>query len=261
MFNKSNPDFKNEKSRGFGPYLSDPIPVEEKIIYEFPPEYTNTHSYQPWDGYEPPCMLDNKEECKYFPVQTANIKANNIYNGIERGRDSWMQMACETALLSVNDKGGPFGALILQIDKETNQIVRYWKNHNQVTLTNDPTAHAEVMTIRSACKSLGVFDLGEIRKESSLLDQPGAISYCIIYSSAEPCPMCYSAICWANLKALLFAATRFDAAVQGVQFSDEKIYNELGQPYSKRHLNVFQCTTENSLDAFNLWKRSDKINY
>jgi len=145
--------------------------------------------------------------------------------------------------------------------QETNQVIRYWKNHNQVTRINDPTAHAEVMTIRSACNSLGVFNLGEIKKEDSLLDQPGEISYCIIYSSAEPCPMCYSAICWANLQALLFAATRFDAAVQGVNFSDEEIYNELETPYPNRNLKVFQSTTRNSLDAFNLWKRSIKTNY
>ena len=259
MFKKQN--FETGKSKSRDPYLSAPIPVEESVIYEFPPEYTHATSDQSWDGYEPSCMLDNKGEFQDFPIQKANIKTNNIYYGIERGSDSWMQMACETALNSVNDKGGPFGALLLQIDKDTNQIIRYWKNHNQVTLTNDPTAHAEVMTIRSACKSLGVFDLGEIRKEDSLLDQPNDISYCIIYSSAEPCPMCYSAICWAKLKALLFAATRFDAAVPGVHFSDEEIYNELGLPYAKRNLKIFQCTTGNSLDAFNLWKRSNKISY
>jgi guanine deaminase len=254
-------NFRNFKSQGVIPYLSDPISVDEKIIYEFPPEYSDTNIYQQWDGYIPPCTLDNSDACKYFPVQTANIKVNNIYNGIERCSDDWMKMAGDAALESVKDEGGPFGALILQIDKETNQIIRYWKNYNQVTLTNDPTAHAEVMTIRSACKSLGVFNLGEIKKEDSLLDQPGESSYCIIYSSAEPCPMCYSAICWANLKTLLFAATRFDAAVQGVNFSDEEIYNELATPYPDRNLKVFQCTTENSLDAFNLWKRSKKINY
>lgn len=259
MINKQN--FKNEKSQVFDSYFSDPILVEEPTIYEFPPEYTNASSYESWDGYEPSCTLDNSDEYQNFQIQKANIKANNLYLGIERGSDVWMHMACETALNSVNDKGGPFGAILLQIDKDTNQVIRYWKNHNQVTLTKDPTAHAEVMTIRSACKSLGVFDLGEIKKEDSLLDQPGDVSYCVIYSSAEPCPMCYSAICWAKLKVLFFAATRFDAAVPGVQFSDEEIYNELGLPYSKRLLKVFQCTTGNSLDAFNLWKRSNKVSY
>lgn len=240
MFKKLHLNYRNKQSQGGEPSLSEPIPVVEKIIYELPSEATtNTH----------------------FPLQKANIKVNHIYDNIERNDDAWMQLACDTARNSVEAKGGPFGAIILQIDKETNQIIRYWKNHNQVTLINDPTAHAEVMVIRSACKSLGVFNLGEIKQEDSLLDQPGKISYCILYSSTEPCPMCYSAICWANIPVLLFAATRFDAAAEGVNFSDEEIYDELAKPYPKRKTKVYQCTTDNSLDAFNLWKRSNKICY
>jgi len=261
MFKKLHLNFKNYKSGGNSPCLSEPVSTEERIIYKLPPEYTGPESHQKWDGYMPPCTLDVKEADHVFPIQTANIKVNNLYNGIEHCSDRWIELACETALKSVQEKGGPFGAVILQLDKETNQIIRYWKNFNQVTLTNDPTAHAEVMAIRSACKSLGVFNLGEIKKEDALLDQPGELSYCIIYSSSEPCPMCYSAICWANLKVLLFAATRFDAAVQGVNFSDEEIYNELATPYPDRNLKVLQCTAGNSLDAFNLWKRSAKITY
>lgn len=235
---------------------------EKDIVYTLPSADVKTSVPQVWDGYSPDCTLDNQDDCKCFPVQTENIKVNNIYNGIEREGDDWMVAASEAALDSVHDEGGgPFGALILQIDKESNRIIRYWKNHNQVTKSNDPTAHAEVMTIRSACKSLGVFNLGEIHKDASLLSQPRDISYCVIYSSAEPCPMCYSAICWANLQALIFAATRFDAAVQGVNFSDEEIYNELATPYPDRKLKVIQATTGNSLDAFNLWKRSEKTNY
>jgi len=262
MFKHLHINLKKNKSQDADIYLSDPIEVDARINYEFPSKYIQTANFQQWNGYVPPCTLDAIDECKYFPVQTENIKVNDIYDGIERESDAWMIKACEVALNSVeNEGGGPFGALILQIDKKTNQIIRYWENHNQVTKSNDPTAHAEVMTIRSACRSLGVFNLGEIRQKDSLLNQPGEISYCIIYSSAEPCPMCYSAICWANLQALLFAATRFDAAVQGVNFSDEEIYNELVNPYPKRNLVVFQSTTENSLDAFNLWKRSKKTNY
>jgi tRNA(Arg) A34 adenosine deaminase TadA len=261
MFKKLHINLKSTNVQGNEPYYSDPVMVKETIIYQIPPEFTNTNSYQPWNGYEPPCTLQNSDECQYFPVQTANIKVNDTYSGIERGTDQWMDLACNTAHNSIHENGGPFGAVILQIDQETNQIIRYWKNHNQVTLVNDPTAHAEVMTIRSACKSLGVFNLGDIKKEDSLLDQPGEISYCIIYSSAEPCPMCYSAICWANIPFLLFAATRYDAAVQGVNFSDEEIYNELANPYPDRNIKVYQCTTNNSLDAFNLWKRSVITHY
>jgi guanine deaminase len=261
MFKKLHLNLKNSNSGNNTPYLSEPIIVSGDMTYQLPKEFVAVNDYQPWSGYIPPCTFEESDDCKYFPVQTANIKVDNKYDGIEREGDRWIEIACDFARESVNNSGGPFGAVILQIDKETNKIIRYWKNHNQVTSINDPTAHAEVMTIRSVCHSLGVFNLGEIKKEDSLLPQPGDISYCVIYSSAEPCPMCYSAICWANIPILLFGATRYDAAVQGVNFSDEEIYNELANPYTKRKIKVCQCTTDNSLDAFNLWKRSKKINY
>jgi guanine deaminase len=261
MFKKLHRNYRNNQDQGIAPYLSDPVQVDGAIMYELPADLSSIGSYQPWNGYKPPCTLEDSNECKYVPVQTANIKVNNIYDGIQKSDDDWMKLACDTAHDSVDNKGGPFGAVILQIDKESNRIIRYWKNHNQVTLINDPTAHAEVMTIRSACNSLGVFNLGDIKRSDSRLYQPGETSYCIIYSSAEPCPMCYSAICWSNMPVLLFAATRFDAAVQGVNFSDEEIYDELATSYSNRKITVCQCTTDNSLDAFNLWKRSKKINY
>jgi tRNA(Arg) A34 adenosine deaminase TadA len=245
------------------PYLAPPIEVEgQTFVFKPVPIITSVLGYhQPWDGYVPPCTLGRQEDCEYFPVQTANIKVQDIYTGIEVEGDDWMRLACKAALESIDQKGGPFGAVILQIDNSTNQILRYWVNHNQVTSTKDPTAHAEVMTIRSACASLGVFNLGCIKREESKLPQPGELSHCVIYSSAEPCPMCYSAICWANVPMLLFAATRFDAAAQGVNFSDEAIYEELSKPYSKRYIKVYQCTVDNSLDSFNLWKVSPIIPY
>ncbi|HPW73817.1 MAG: nucleoside deaminase [Methanothrix sp.] len=228
-----------------------PVPVASRVI-----EYR-----QPWSGYTPLCTLEDQEECRYYPVQTANIKPEGIYRGIEVEGDSWMRLACQAARESVEDGGGPFAAVVVQIDDETDQILRYWINHNQVVSSLDPTAHAEIMAIRSACASLGVFDLGRIEKEVSRLPQPGGVSHCVIYSSAEPCPMCFAAICWANIPMLLFAATRFDAAAQGVGFSDEAIYEELSRPYSQRSLRVYQCTVDNSLDSFNLWKVSPKIQY
>ena len=203
-------------------HLSTPTEVEGQE-YEFKPVPLvsgGVDYHQPWSGYAPKCTLEDQEDCKYYPVQTANIKVNGIYSGIEVEGDRWMQLACLAARESVEEKGGPFAALILQIDNCTDQILRYWINHNQVTSALDPTAHAEIMAIRSACASLGVFDLGSIRKDESKLTQPGDLSHCVIYSSAEPCPMCYAAICWANIPMLLFAATRFDAATQGVDFSD-----------------------------------------
>lgn len=244
-------------------HLSTPTEVEGQE-YEFKPVPLvsgGVDYHQPWSGYAPKCTLEDQEDCKYYPVQTANIKVNGIYSGIEVEGDRWMQLACLAARESVEEKGGPFAALILQIDNCTDQILRYWINHNQVTSALDPTAHAEIMAIRSACASLGVFDLGSIRKDESKLTQPGDLSHCVIYSSAEPCPMCYAAICWANIPMLLFAATRFDAATQGVDFSDEAIYEELSRPYSDRFVRVYQCTVDNSLDSFNLWKVSRKVQY
>lgn len=261
MFTKLHKNLRNRQGIGEEPYYSDPVEVNETINYVLPEKMGVHYDYQSWSGYTPECTLEDKDTCKCVPVQTSNINVNGVYDDIECTNDDWMRMACEKALNSVENKGGPFGAVILQIDKESNQIIRYWKNHNQVTLCNDPTAHAEVMTIRSASKSLGVFNLGEIKREDSLLPQPGEISYCVIYSSAEPCPMCYSAICWANINALIFAATRYDAAVQGVNFSDEEIYEELSTEYPKRKLKVLHSMVDNSLDAFNYWKRSEKVDY
>lgn len=244
-----------------GPLLTPPVEVPRGQVFAFPPPFVPLGLPQPWDGFDPPCALENEADCRFYPSYTSNIKVRPIYDGIEAEGDQWMRRASEQARASVVDKGGPFGALVLQIDDATGEIIRFWLNHNQVTSTNDPTAHAEVMAIRSACASLGVFNLGAIHQSESRLPQPGDVAHCVIYSSAEPCPMCYSAICWAGITALLFAATRFDAAVQGVDFSDEAIYQELAKPYHARSLKVRQCITGNSLDAFNLWKRSEKTPY
>lgn len=243
--------------------LSTPIEVEGEgfAFRPVPIQDSGADYHQPWSGYAPKCTLEDQEDCKYYPVQTANIKLNGIYSGIEVEGDRWMRLACQAARQSVEEKGGPFAAVILQVDDSNDQILRYWINHNQVTSAMDPTAHAEIMAIRSACASLGVFDLGSISKEESKLPQPGELSRCVIFCSAEPCPMCYAAICWANVPMLLFAATRFDAAAQGVDFSDEAIYQELARPYSQRSVRVYQCTVDNSLDAFNLWKVSPKVEY
>jgi tRNA(Arg) A34 adenosine deaminase TadA len=248
----------------------EPIPGDGEIYQGSPPSLShppgpcsdnNSTPIQPWSGYVPVCTLENQEDCKYFPVQTSNIKIDSVYDGIEVLSNKWMDMACEEAKISVRHKGGPFGAVIVQIDNETNKVLRYWRNHNHVTQWKDPTAHAEVTTIRSACKALGVFDLGCIKKNKSKLHQDGKTSYCEIYSSAEPCPMCFAAISWARIPNLYFAATRYDAAQQGVDFSDEDIYEALKQLYKDRKMKVRQCTTAKSLDAFNLWKRSKKVQY
>ncbi len=244
-------------------HLSEPTPGTGEI-YQLPteriPNLENTDYKQPWSEYEPNCQLHDTASCN-CSVQKENIKPAGIYENIETQGDKWMKQVCNIARKSVEKNGGPFGAIILQIDGETGEILRHWENNNQVTSSNDPSAHAEIMAIRSACSSLGVFDLGEIKKENSKLSQPNELSTCVIYSSTEPCPMCYSAICWARISTLLFAATRFDAAAEGVGFSDAEIYKDLEKPYAERNMKVVQCTTDNSLDAFNLWKRVEKEEY
>ena len=212
----------------------------------------------PWDGFDPPCALGSGT---VFPSRTENLKPDATYRGIEAEGDEWMRLACDLARRSVEQGGGPFGALVLQVDDANGRILRYWTGRNRVTSSNDPTAHAEVTAIRAACASLGTFRLDRIRQEGSRLPQPGPTSRCVVYSSAEPCPMCYAAIRWARVETIRFAATRFDAAVPGVGFSDEPLYRELSLPYAERGVEVHQCAVGNSLDAFNLWMRSEKTEY
>ena len=229
-----------------------------------PLEIENQSTYaQPWSGYCPESKLEN---AKLYPCQTSNIKVGGVYRGIEVKGNKWMSMASDEARESVEHGGGPFGAVIVQVDDESGKVIRYWRNHNHVTEWVDPTAHAEVTTIRAVCRELGVLDLSKISKDDPKLKLPqeGKTSHCEIYSSAEPCPMCYAAIRWARLNTLVFAATRFDAATQGCNFSDDAIYVELATPYldrGKLGMNVYQSSVPNSLDAFNGFKRLGSAKY
>lgn len=135
-------------------------------------------------------------------------------------------------------EGGPFGAVIV---KNGRIIGRGW---NRVTSANDPTAHAEVMAIRDACKHLGTFEL----------------SGCEIYSSCEPCPMCLAAIYWARLDKLWFAATHTDAADAG--FDDEFICQELSKKRQDRMLPAEQMLHDKAREAFKRWKnKTNRIAY
>ncbi|MEO8400288.1 MAG: nucleoside deaminase [Gammaproteobacteria bacterium] len=215
-----------------------------------------------WDGYCPPCVLKNKSQCEARPCQKYNLMQGNIYQGIQAKNDPWMKMANEEGLKSVQNGGGPFGVVILQIDDNSKKIIRYWVNHNHVTEWSDPTAHAEITTIRAASRELGVLDLGHINKNESKLSQPSEWSHCVLYSSVESCPMCLSAIYWAGIKQVAFAATRYDADANGVNFSDKMIYEELARSYAKReHMEVVHSNTDNSLDAFNYYKRQNVARY
>ncbi|HWF19058.1 MAG TPA: nucleoside deaminase [Verrucomicrobiae bacterium] len=135
-------------------------------------------------------------------------------------------------------KGGPFGAVVVRKGK----IVG--KGWNRVTSANDPTAHAEVVAIRDACRRLKTFQLAD----------------CELYTSCEPCPMCLSAIYWARLKKIYYANTRKDAA--GIDFDDDFIYTEVSRPISERKLVMKQLMRKEALAAFEEWKRkTDKVRY
>ena len=150
----------------------------------------------------------------------------------------YLRQAVETAKQNIEKGGGPFGAIIVK----DNEVVA--QCGNSVTNDNDPTAHAEVNCIRSACKKLNTFDL----------------SGCVIYSSCEPCPMCLSAIYWARLDRLVYAATRQDAA--GAGFDDEFIYKEIPLANSQRSLECNHFSLEEGCDPFEIWNsKSDKTEY
>lgn len=137
-----------------------------------------------------------------------------------------------------SNRGGPFGAVVV---KEGKIIAR---GVNQVTTSNDPTAHAEVVAIRAACKALNSFRLED----------------CIVYTSCEPCPMCLGALYWARPKALYFAATKEDAAEIG--FDDRFIYEEINLSLGHRKLPTFNLLRAEALKAFRLWAESpDKVLY
>ncbi|MGA2375864.1 MAG: nucleoside deaminase [Candidatus Sulfotelmatobacter sp.] len=135
-------------------------------------------------------------------------------------------------------RGGPFGAVVV---KDGSIIA---EGANQVTSTNDPTAHAEMVAIREACRKLAAFDL----------------EACEIYSSCEPCPMCLGAIYWARLSRVYFANADADASRVG--FDDSLIYRELALPYSQRKIPMIQMMREEALAAFRAWEnKSNKIEY
>jgi len=134
--------------------------------------------------------------------------------------------------------GGPFGAVIV---KDGRVIA---EGCNRVTSTNDPTAHAEIVAIREACRALGTFDLSGAE----------------IYASCEPCPMCLAAIYWARLDRIYYGNARGDAARIG--FDDDHIYREIAQPIEKRAIPMERLLPREAADAFAAWmKKADKVRY
>lgn len=151
----------------------------------------------------------------------------------------FMARAIELSIQNVQSgRGGPFAAVIVKDD----QIIV--EGSNRVTSTNDPTAHAEVLAIRAACQKLGHFELKD----------------CEIYTSCEPCPMCFGAIYWARLSRIYFANTAEDAAKIG--FDDSFIYCELKQPHAQRRIPTIQIMRDEALAGFRAWvAKPDKVLY
>ncbi|HEY8096102.1 MAG TPA: nucleoside deaminase [Methylobacter sp.] len=135
-------------------------------------------------------------------------------------------------------EGGPYGAIVVK----DNQVIA--ASGNKVTSTIDPTAHAEVMAIRLACKKLNDFQL----------------QGCILYSSCEPCPMCLGAIYWARLAKVYFACSRHDAAA--ANFDDSFIYDEISVLPHQRSIAMLHLSLPDAMQPFNIWaEKSDKVLY
>ncbi|HZZ19741.1 MAG TPA: nucleoside deaminase [Opitutaceae bacterium] len=139
---------------------------------------------------------------------------------------------------SRSGRGGPFGCVVVKDGKVVG------KGSNQVTSTCDPTAHAEVVAIRDACKAMGTFQLSD----------------CVLYASCEPCPMCLSAIYWARIPEVYYGNTRQDAAAIG--FDDELIYQQIPLPVAERQVAMKVLLNGEAKGAFNEWAaKADKVAY
>ena len=153
-------------------------------------------------------------------------------------KNKFMIRAIELSINSANGKGGPFGCVVVKDEK----IIA--EGSNKVTFSNDPTAHAEIVAIREACRKLNTFNL----------------SGCDIYASCEPCPMCLSAIYWSHIDNIYYANTRDDA--KKINFDDSMIYSEFSKKIEDRKIPIKQMLRDEALKAFEIWdKKKDKIEY
>jgi len=152
---------------------------------------------------------------------------------------TFMTRAIELAKMGVEmNLGGPFGCVVVKDD------IIIGEGNNRVTSTNDPTAHAEIVAIREACKSLDAFQLDG----------------CTVYTSCEPCPMCLGAIYWARPERVFYACTREDAA--NIGFDDDFIYEELEKANDQREMVLMNLMRDEALELFNNWAaKPDKITY
>ena len=146
-----------------------------------------------------------------------------------------IQLSIENVLLG---QGGPFGAVIVRAGEIVAEGV------NQVTSSNDPTAHAEVVAIRAACVAVGAF----------------LLEGCELYSSCEPCPMCLGAIYWARCDAIFYGNSAADAAAAG--FDDAFLYQEMKRPIHQRNIPTVNLLPEKAIASFDAWHAQvDRIDY
>jgi guanine deaminase len=143
----------------------------------------------------------------------------------------FMRRAIALALENIRAGGGPFAAVIVK----DGRIIA--EGANRVTATNDPTAHAEVVAIREACRALRNFQLDG----------------CDLYTTCEPCPMCLGAIYWARPARVFYAGSAADAAAAG--FDDAFIYDELKQIHAARRIPMTQLLRDESLSIFSTWQQ------
>lgn len=141
----------------------------------------------------------------------------------------YLKEAISIAAANINDGGGPFGAVIVK----SGEIIS--ASGNRVVNNCDPTAHAEVLAIRTAAAKLGNHSLED----------------CTLYTSCEPCPMCLGAIYWAGIRRVVYAAGRHDAAAAG--FSDEHIYSEIALNTGERSIEFINLEAENGREVFRKW--------
>ena len=149
-----------------------------------------------------------------------------------------MLRAIELSMISLKEDGGPFGCVIVK----NNEIIS--EGFNEVTNKNDPTAHAEIVAIRSACNKLNTFNLKGTQ----------------MFTSCEPCPMCLSAIYWSHIDKIYYGNNRKDAAKIG--FDDSYIYDELLLDLNKRKIPLEQINEKEAIKAFEEWEaKTDKTTY
>src|ERR1051325_2349055 len=153
-------------------------------------------------------------------------------------QETYLKQVIEMAVENVRRGGGPFAALVVK------DGIVIATGANQVTRTNDPTAHAEIVALREACRVLGDYQL----------------SGCELYSSCEPCPMCLGAIYWARPARVFFAASHEDAAEAG--FDDSFIYRQLQLPREERSIPMVQVEDRHATRPFEAWvNKPDRAEY